>query len=113
MRRHELTDSEWSQIQPHLPVGPGRPSRAGDRNFINAVVWIARTGAPWRDLPERFGPWQTIHSRFLRWSKRERWRDMFKELAITEDEVGAILDGTIVRAHQDSRGGTGGQKKTR
>ena len=112
MRRHELSDSHWQKIEPLLSKGAGRPSSKGDRNFINAVHWIAKTGAPWRDLPERFGPWSTIHNRFLRWSMKERWQEIFNALAITDDEVGGLMDGTVVRAHQDSSGGLGGQKKT-
>lgn len=85
----------------------------GDRNFVNAVVWIAKTGAPWRDLPERFGPWKTVYNRFLRWAKKDAWQDIFRSLCINDDDVGAILDGSVVRAHQDAAGGRGGSKKTR
>lgn len=82
----------------------------GDRNFINAVVWLAKTGAPWRDLPERFGSWKTIYTRFRRWSIEGRWKAVFEALALTEDEVGTLLDATVVRAHQDAAGGKGGPK---
>ena len=70
MRRHELTDAQWATLVSVIPSGLGRPSERGDRNFVNAVVWIAKTGAPWRDLPERFGVWKTIYNRFAEWAVR-------------------------------------------
>ena len=94
------------------PRRRGPPSLRGDRNFINAVIWIAKTGAPWRDLPERFGSWKTVFNRFSAWSDAGRWNGIFKALAITDDEVGSLMDGSVVRAHQDSCGGEGGPKKT-
>ena len=112
MRRHELTDEQWARIRPLLPRGPGRPSERGDRNFVNAVIWLAKTGAPWRDLPERYGPWKTIYNRFLNWAKRDVWQDIFRAACVEEDDIGAMLDASIVRAHQDAAGGRGGPKKT-
>ena len=112
MRRHELADAQWELISGLVTRQRGRPSDLGDRNFINAVVWIAKTGAPWRDLPERFGPWKTIFNRFSEWAKAGRWDAIFKALAITDDEVGSLIDGSVIRAHQDSCGGKGGTKKT-
>lgn len=114
MRRHELNDTQWDVVHELLQAitGPGRPSSLGDRNFINAVVWIAKTGAPWRDLPERFGPWKTIFNRFSDWCKRGVWESIFTALAFSEDEIGSLMDGSVVRAHQDSCGGEGGPKKT-
>ncbi len=108
MRRHELSDEEWKRVEALLRVGPGPRSKRGDREFVNAVVWRVRTGVPWRDLPERFGPWQSIYNRFSRWAKRGVWERLFKELAIEVDETGSLLDATIVRAHQDAAGGKGG-----
>jgi transposase len=114
MRRHELSDEQWAAISAVLPPkGRGRPSILGERNFVNAVVWICKTGAPWRDLPERFGCWKTIFNRFSDWTKRGIWKAVFKTLALTDDEIGSLFDGSNVRAHQDSCGGRGGQKKTR
>lgn len=115
MRRHELTEEQWTVVSQLIAIaqaGPGRPSLRGDRNFINAVVWIAKTGAPWRDLPERFGAWKTIFNRFSKWAERGLWEAIFKAVACTDDEIGSILDGSIVRAHQDSAGGHAGPKKT-
>ena len=112
MRRHELTDAQWAVIENLLPQGRGRPSKNGDRNFVNAVVWLAKTGAPWRDLPDRFGPWETIHHRFLNWAKRDVWREILEGASVNNDDIGGILDASVVRAHQDAAGGPGGSKKT-
>jgi transposase len=108
VRRHELSDAEWKRIEALLPARPGPRSRRGDRDFVNAVIWRVRTGVPWRDLPERFGAWQTVYNRFSRWAKRGIWERLFKELAIEVDKTGSLLDATIVRAHQDAAGGKGG-----
>lgn len=111
MHRHELTDEQWRRIQPLLPTTPGPKAKLGDRVFLNAVIWRVSTGAPWRDLPERFGPWKTIFNRFSRWAARGVWERVFKKLQIETDEVGSLLDGTIVRAHQDAAGGKGGSNE--
>ncbi len=108
MRRHELSDAEWKRVEALLPTQPGPRSKRGDREFVNAVIWRVRTGVPWRDLPERFGAWQTIYDRFTRWAKRGVWERLFKELAIEVDDAGSLVDATIVRAHQDAAGGKGG-----
>lgn len=114
MRRHELTDTQWDVVAELLATadGRGRPAVRGDRNFVNAVIWIAKTGAQWRDLPERFGPWKTVFNRFSRWASKGIWYAIFQAVQLTEDEVASLADGSIVRAHQDSCGGRGGQKKT-
>lgn len=72
-RRHELTDAQWVLIEPHLPGRQGDRGRTGANNrlFVDAVVYVARTGIPWRDLPERFGPWNSVWRRFDRWCKSE------------------------------------------
>ena len=111
MRRHELTDDQWAKIEKLLPGGPGRPSKQGDRNFVNAAIYMAKTGLQWRDMPERFGKWKT--NRFHRWAKRGVWRDIFRFAAVTDEDVASILDASVVRAHQDAAGGPGGPKKTK
>ena len=111
MRRHELRDDQWGKIEKLLPGGLGRPSKQGDRNFVNAAVYMAKTGTPWRDMPERFGNWKTIYNRFHRWARRGVWRDIFRAAAVTDEDVASILDASIVRAHQDAAGGRGGPKK--
>lgn len=111
-RRHELTEEQWNRIQPLVPRGRGRPPH-DDRGFVNAVIWIAKTGAPWRDLPERFGPWKTTYNRFRNWARKDVWLDIFRAVAVDKEDIGAMMDATIVRAHQDASGGRGGPKKTR
>ena len=113
VHRHELTDQQWERIEPLLPPSHGRTSTRGDRQFLNAVVWIAKTGAPWRDLPERYGSWKTNYNRFRNWATREVWHDIFKAISLSNEDVDGILDASVVRAHQDSSGGKGGPKKTR
>ena len=111
MHRHALSNEQWNQIRKVLPRRPGPPSLRGDRNFIDAVLWIAKTGSPWRDLPKRFGKWKTQFNRFNDWSKSGKWQEMFEALSEFDQDVVAI-DGSVVRAHQDSCGGRGGPKKT-
>lgn len=84
----------------------------GNRNFVDAVVWIAKTGAPWRDLPERFGSWKTIYNRFHRWANRDMWRAVFRAVATSDEDLAGLMDSSVVRAHQDAAGGRGGPKKT-
>jgi transposase len=107
MHRHELSDEQWKLIQPLIPVRRGPRAMRGDRDFINAVMWRIKTGAPWRDIPERYGSWKTVYNRFDRWAKRGLWERLFKQLRI-EDDVGSLIDGSVVRAHQDAAGGKGG-----
>lgn len=76
--------------------------------FIDAVLYRARTGVAWRDLPARFGPWKSVYNRFDNWSKRGLWTHIFKALQLEVDPSMSIADATVVRAHQDSSGGRGG-----
>jgi transposase len=111
MRRHELTDEQWAKIEP-LVHRYGRTSKLGDRNFINAVVYVMKTGTPWRDLPERFGNWKSVYNRFANWSKAGHFERIFKALRMEVDETGSLVDATIARAHQDACGGKGGSSST-
>ena len=112
MRRHELTDEQWAKIEPVLDASrPGPKPKIGDRQFINAVLYRARTGIPWRDLPERYGPWKSVYNRFNNWAKTGIWELLFASLSIElddDDEEGSIVDATIVRAHLDAAGEKGG-----
>lgn len=113
MHRHALTDAQWKRLEPLLPRRPqGRKSTLGDRLFIDAVLFRAKTGVPWRDLPERFGPWKTVYNRFNNWAAQDHWAAIFRELQLEVDEIGSIVDGSVVRAHQDASGGKGGSKGT-
>jgi transposase len=109
VRRHALTDKQWERLQDLLPERrPGPTSKLGDRLFIDAVLYRARTGCPWRDLPEHFGPWKTVYNRFYNWADRGVWARIFNELQLDVDETGSIVDASVVRAHQDASGGKGG-----
>ena len=112
MHRHALTDEQWARLQPLLPRRPqGRKSTRGDRLFVDAVVFHAKTGIPWRDLPERFGNWKTVYNRFRNWAEKDVWAQLFRELQLDIDETASIGDGSVVRAHQDASGGKGGSNR--
>jgi transposase len=111
MERDKLRDDQWERIAYLLPgklTDPGRTA-ADNRVFVEAVLWVLRTGAPWRDLPKRFGPWNSVYRRFSRWSRRRVWHSVFAELAKDSDFEEIYLDGTIVRVHQHA---SGAPKKT-
>ena len=111
MHRHALTDEQWLRLQAVLPrqrFGPR--SKIGDRQFVDAVLYRAKTGIPWRDLPERFGPWKSVYNRFGNWSRRGVWKQVYKALRVRADKAGSIVDGSNVRAHQDAAGGKGGPR---
>uniref|UniRef100_I2Q1T8 Transposase n=1 Tax=Desulfovibrio sp. U5L TaxID=596152 RepID=I2Q1T8_9BACT len=111
-RRHRLRDDQWDMIKDALPGKQGDPGRTGDdnRRFIEAIMWIARTGAPWRDLPPEYGKWSGVHKRFVRWSKNGIWQMIFNSLAVDADTEWLMIDSTIVRAHQHAAGAKGGQQ---
>lgn len=111
MRRHALRDDQWSRIEHLLPGRPGSVgvTAADNRRFVEAVLFRYRAGIPWRDLPERFGDWKNVHRRFSRWAKSGVWKRVFQQLAQDADNEYAMIDSTIVRAHQHS---AGAQKKT-
>ncbi len=111
MSRYDLTDEQWQRLQPLLPrrKKEGRP-REDDRRILNGLRWILRTGAPWRDLPERYGSWSTVYSRFYRWRKAGHWDRILAALqrhADTQDQLHweiHFVDSTIIRAHQHAAG---------
>jgi transposase len=110
MRRHELTDEQFKKIEGMLP---GNKKCVGvtakdNKQFINGVLWIYKTGAPWRDLPERYGHWKNVHRRFSRWCKKGIFDKVFRILSADADMEFLLMDGTIVKAHQHS---AGAQKK--
>jgi transposase len=114
MRRFELSDEQWLRIEGMLPGKKGDPGQAAASNrlFVDAVLWIARTGAPWRDLPERFGSWNNTFVRFNRWSKKGVWRRVFEALQDLDLEW-LMVDATIVRAHVHAAGASKKVAKTR
>jgi transposase len=107
MRRYELQDSEWERISEYFPDkeagSPGRPPKPA-RDMINGIVWIARSGAPWRDLPERYGPWETVYTRFRELIANGILLQIFAELNIDADMQDISLDSTSVRVHQHAAG---------
>ena len=105
MRRHEITDDRWERIKDLLPGQPGDPgvTAKDNRLFVNAVLWIGKTGAPWRDLPDRFGPWNSAWRRFDRWASKGVWKRVFESLQDPDLEW-LIIDSTVVRAHQHAAG---------
>jgi transposase len=103
--RHAISDDDWSRIEGLLPGragANGRPAR-DNRLFVDAVLWIGKTGAPWRDLPERFGNWNSAWRRFDRWSRKGVWARVFEALQDPDLEW-LILDPTVIRAHQHAAG---------
>ena len=112
MIRTALTDTQWEIIAPHCLGRDCDPGRTGPapRLFVEAVLWIARTGCPWRDLPSEFGGWNTVFKRFRRWVKADAFYRMFRALAEDADFEYAMIDGTIVKVHRHGQGAKGGLK---
>lgn len=121
MNRGELTNEQWERLRPLLP--PQKPKRGrpaqDHRRILNGILWLLRTGAPWRDLPERYGRWRTVASRFYRWRKAGLWDRLF---TIVQQQANAAkevdwevhyVDGTMVRAHQHAAGAKGGTPKAK
>ncbi len=110
--RYEVSDQQWRRIEGLLPGKAGDPGRTGRDNhlFVNGVLWVLRSGAPWHDLPERYGKWKTVHKRFSRWAKAGVWERVFESLTADRDNEYLMLDSTLVRAHQQAACGKGGAK---
>ena len=110
-----LKDHQWDRMEPHLPGRASDPGRTGadNRRFVEAVLWLARTGSPWRDLPPAFGRWNSVFIRFSRWSKDEVWDRLFAAMADDPDFEYLMVDSTIIRAHQHAAGKKGGLKLAR
>ena len=106
MRRYALRDDQWDRIEGLLPgrEGGGGVTAKDNRLFVEAVLYRFRAGIPWRDLPERFGAWKKVHTRFGRWAKTGVWERVFRHLAGEADDEYAMIDSTVVRAHQHSAG---------
>jgi transposase len=108
--RTVLTDVQWERIAPLLPGKKGDPGRAGNdnRRFVEGVLWIVRTGAPWRDLPDWFGKWFSVWKRFRRWALSGVFERLFQTLSGEPDFEYALIDGTIVKVHRHATGAKGG-----
>jgi transposase len=116
MNRGDLTNHQWERLQALLPPPQpkiGRPAH-DHRTIINGILWILRTGAPWRDLPERYGPWRTVASRFYRWQRAGIWAPLLSAVQAQADAHGGLngdlhcIDGTRIRAHQHAAGANQG-----
>ncbi|MFD5815683.1 IS5 family transposase [Streptomyces sp. NPDC127038] len=111
MGRGDLTDGQWAQLKPLLPQGkkPGRPPTWTRRQLVDGIRWRTRTGAPWRDVPERYGPWDRVYDLFRRWQRGGTWKRIFVQLQAEADAKGLItwdvsVDSTVARAHQHAAG---------
>jgi transposase len=98
--RYELTDFEWTAIKPFLPNKPRGVPRVNDRRVLNGIFWILRSGAPWRDLPETFGPYTTCYNRFVRWGRDGIWDQIMDAMAATHDAALQMIDTSVIRVHQ-------------
>jgi putative transposase len=110
VKRYELSNEQWRRIEDLLPGKKSDPGRSGEDNrlFVNAVLWVLRSGARWSDLPERYGKWKTVHKRFTRWAEKGVWERVFASLTGDPDNQYLMLDTTLVRAHQQAATGKGG-----
>jgi transposase len=111
MPRTVLRDDQWQRIEDLLPGKPSDPGRTATdhRTFVEAVRWVLRSGAPWRDLPEAFGNWNSIYQRFARWERTGVWERLFAVLCQDADFQDVFIDSSIIRVHQH---GAGAEKKT-
>lgn len=112
MSRGDLTNEQWERLAPLLPAqrpATGRPAK-DHRTVLNGILWVLRTGAPWRDLPERYGPWPSVYSRFRRWQQAGVWERLLADLQTQADTAGDLdwglhfVDSTVIRAHQHAAG---------
>lgn len=104
MGRYDLTDFEWRVIEPLLPNKPRGVPRVDDRRVLNGIFWVLRSGAPWRDLPERYGPYTTAYNRFNRWRKAGIWDRLMDAITAAHDGAVTMIDTSIVRVHQHAAG---------
>ena len=112
MARFDLSDREWLIMGPLLPNRPRGVPRTDDRRVLNGIFYVLRTGSPWRDLPERYGPYTTCYNRFNRWAKAGVWLRIFEALAQHSPQSMHLIDSSIVRAHQHAAGGKKGARIT-
>jgi transposase len=111
--RHDISDKVWKLLEAHLP---GRKGEWGgvaydNRKFINAVFWILRTGAPWRDLPPDYGDWKNTHRRFCRWRDKGIWERLLEQLVVEPDFEWLIIDASHAKVHPHAAGAKGGNQK--
>ena len=111
-RRHDISDRAWKLLEPHLPGRRGAWGRVAkdNRQFINAVVWILRTGAPWRDLPPDYGDWKNTHRRFCRWRDSGVWEKLFNLFVQDPDFEWLMIDASYIKVHPHAAGAKGGNQ---
>ena len=112
MKRYELNAGQWKKIEGMLP---GRAGSVGvtardNRQFVNGVLWVLRSGAQWKDLPTGYGNWKSTHKRFTRWARSGIWERIFQTLVKDPDNTYVMIDSTIIRVHQQAVCGKGGTK---
>ena len=112
MARYDLSEVEWRLIQPLLPNKPRGVARVDDRRVVNGIFYVLRTGSPWRDLPERYGPYTTVYNRFNRWARKGIWLKVFEALAASSPQSMHLIDSSIIRAHQHAAGAKKGVRIT-
>ena len=112
LHRHDILDRAWKIIEHHLPWRAGTKSRSAkdNRKFINAVIWILQTGAPWRDLPPEYGDWNNTHRRFTRWRDKGIWAKLFEIVKRDPDFEWLMIDASYVKVHSDASGAAGGNQ---
>jgi len=111
-RRHDISDQTWALLEPHLPgrAGAWGGNARDNRLFINAVLWILRTGAPWRDLPPDYGSWSNTHRRFIRWRDKEIWEGLLAKMIQQPDFEWLMIDATHSKVHPHAAGAVGGNQ---
>ena len=111
--RHDISDHAWELLEPLLPGKKGSwgGEAKDNRRFINAVFWILRTGAPWRDLPPDYGGWKNTHRRFCRWRDKGIWESLLEKLMVDPDYEWLMIDATYIKVHPDASGAKGGNQE--
>jgi transposase len=112
-RRHDISDQVWNRLKDHLPGSEGKVGRPAfdNRGFLNAVFWVLRTGAPWRDLPPDYGDWKNTHRRFCRWRDRGVWENLLDEVIDDPDFEWLIIDASHIKVHPHAAGAKGGNQE--
>ena len=114
-RRHDISDDLWDLLRDHLPGGKGKVGRraADNRTFINAVLWVLRTGAPWRDLPPNYGNWKNTHRRFSRWRDKGLWETLLHVVMDEPDFKWLMIDASHCKVHPHATGAKRGNQEMR
>jgi transposase len=113
LHRHDMVDALYAKLEPRSPGGKGKVGRPAENNrkFLNAVLWILRTGAPWRDLPPEYGDWKNVHRRFCRWRDNGVWENLLDVLREEPDYEWIMIDATFIKCHPHSAGAVGGNQE--